>query len=191
MLEIKKKTYISPEYFCSDLNRHPEWQIVLATDSVKPLKNPQIINGKLVDCEHCYTLFYKSDDCDEDETIPAKDTVEDLVEERKKDNNHILRHKVFDVSDRLCEAINQHPEWQIVQIVSKDGYLDLFYRVEDEDENKTIPADLAVWGLIEEKKKDNDPSLGILPHDEWNKLVEMVSELVKKAEKEPPEKSTK
>lgn len=118
MLEIKTKTYASSKYLCSDLNRHPEWQIVSVTDSTKPFKNPQIINGSIVDCEHCYTLFYKSED-NEDDAVSAED---------------------------------------------------------------------AVWELI--GKKDDNPSLGILPHDEWNKLVDMVSELVKKAEEDLPEKST-
>lgn len=118
MLEIKTKTYVSSKHLCSDLNRHPEWQIVSVTDSVKPFKNPQVVNGEIVDCEHCYTLFYKSED----------------------------------------------------------------------DEDEAIPAEEAVWELI--GKKDDNPSLGILPHDEWNKLVDMVSELVKKAEEDPPEKST-
>lgn len=43
-----------------------------------------------------------------------------------------LKHKTFKTSDRLCDAVNRHPYWQIVQIVSKDGYLDLFYKTEEE-----------------------------------------------------------
>lgn len=159
MLEIKTKTYASSKYLCSDLNRHPEWQIVSLTDSVKPLRNPQIINGEIVDCEHYFTLFYKSDDCDEDETIPAEDAVWGLVGERKKDNDHSLKHKTFDVSDRLCEAINQHPDWQIVQIVSKDGYLDLFYRIEDKDNEATS---------AESEKSTNKP----LSQDEMSEILD-------------------
>lgn len=62
-----------------------------------------------------------------------------------------LRHRTFGTSDRLCDAVNKHPYWQIVQIVSKDGYLELFYKTEDEDE--ITPVELAVLGLIEKEER--------------------------------------
>lgn len=114
MLETKAKTYASSKHLCSDLNRHPEWQIVSVTDSTKPFKNPQMANGETVGCEHLYTLFYKTED---DEDMPAEDRV---------------------------------------------------------------------WELVEEKKKDDDLSLEVLPRGEWAKLVDIVSDLAKKTK---PEKS--
>lgn len=103
MLETKYKIFTNAESLCNELSHHPEYQVVQVTDAIKSFKNPQMINGKFVDCEHCYTLFYKVEGDEENEMIEVEVTHIYVIAVYDNGQTKFVSNMKFDDENRIYE----------------------------------------------------------------------------------------
>lgn len=93
--KIESKIYKSNYSLCRDLNDHPEWKIISITDSIVQYKNPQMIDGNIVNNEHNYTLFYE---------VRELSIEDDLVKVAKKLVETITKLSTDDILDKAYNS---------------------------------------------------------------------------------------